>query len=185
MRSIRKAEFRRFAGLQVPASLLLLTVLAVSWVPVRAVAGASLTSPRVEDPSPAPNSVVSFGGASLGMNALTDVKAPVVGMAATPSGVGTGWSPLTADLQLRRCPVPRLEGGAQLNKPVVGMAATPDGKGYWLVAADGGIFRFGDARFYGSTGAHDPQQADRRHGRHAGRQGLLVGGRGRRRLHLR
>ncbi|MGA2304265.1 MAG: N-acetylmuramoyl-L-alanine amidase [Acidimicrobiales bacterium] len=37
--------------------------------------------------------------------------------------------------------------------PVVGMAPTPDGKGYWLVAADGGIFTFGDAGFYGSTGA--------------------------------
>jgi hypothetical protein len=33
------------------------------------------------------------------------------------------------------------------------MAATPDGKGYWLVAADGGIFNFGDASFFGSTGA--------------------------------
>ena len=32
------------------------------------------------------------------------------------------------------------------------MARTPDGKGYWLVASDGGIFTFGDARFYGSTG---------------------------------
>ena len=32
------------------------------------------------------------------------------------------------------------------------MAATPDGGGYWLVAADGGIFTFGDARFFGSTG---------------------------------
>ncbi len=42
---------------------------------------------------------------------------------------------------------------AALNKPVVGMAATPDGQGYWLVASDGGIFTFGDARFYGSTGA--------------------------------
>ena len=40
-----------------------------------------------------------------------------------------------------------------LNKPIVGMAATPDGKGYWLVASDGGIFAFGDAAFYGSTGA--------------------------------
>jgi hypothetical protein len=37
--------------------------------------------------------------------------------------------------------------------PVVGAAATPDGDGYWLVAADGGIFNFGDADFYGSTGA--------------------------------
>jgi hypothetical protein len=33
------------------------------------------------------------------------------------------------------------------------MAATPDGRGYWLVASDGGIFAFGDAYFYGSTGA--------------------------------
>jgi hypothetical protein len=32
------------------------------------------------------------------------------------------------------------------------MAATPDGHGYWLVAADGGIFAFGDADFEGSTG---------------------------------
>ena len=33
------------------------------------------------------------------------------------------------------------------------MAATPTGAGYWLVASDGGIFTFGDAGFYGSTGA--------------------------------
>ncbi len=30
------------------------------------------------------------------------------------------------------------------------MAAAPDGSGYWLVAADGGVFTFGDAGFYGS-----------------------------------
>ena len=40
-----------------------------------------------------------------------------------------------------------------LNKPVVGMTATPDGQGYWLVASDGGIFTYGDAAFYGSTGS--------------------------------
>jgi hypothetical protein len=33
------------------------------------------------------------------------------------------------------------------------MASTPDGGGYWLVASDGGIFTFGDARFFGSAGA--------------------------------
>ena len=33
------------------------------------------------------------------------------------------------------------------------MASTPDGHGYWLVASDGGIFSFGDASFFGSTGA--------------------------------
>jgi hypothetical protein len=40
-----------------------------------------------------------------------------------------------------------------LNRPIVGMAATPDGRGYWNVATDGGIFSFGDAAFYGSTGS--------------------------------
>ncbi len=35
----------------------------------------------------------------------------------------------------------------------MGIASTPDGQGYWLVAADGGVFTFGDASFYGSTGA--------------------------------
>ena len=39
-----------------------------------------------------------------------------------------------------------------LNQPIVGMAATPDGGGYWLVAADGGVFSFGDASYSGSTG---------------------------------
>ena len=33
------------------------------------------------------------------------------------------------------------------------MTPTPDGKGYWLVASDGGIFSYGDAPFYGSTGS--------------------------------
>ncbi len=43
-------------------------------------------------------------------------------------------------------------GGRHLNAPIVGMAATPDGGGYWEVAADGGIFSFGDATFHGSMG---------------------------------
>ena len=42
--------------------------------------------------------------------------------------------------------------GVHLNRPVVGVAATPDGKGYWLVAADGGVLTFGDAHVYGSAG---------------------------------
>jgi hypothetical protein len=33
------------------------------------------------------------------------------------------------------------------------MAPTADDAGYWLVAADGGVFSFGDAGFYGSMGA--------------------------------
>jgi hypothetical protein len=32
------------------------------------------------------------------------------------------------------------------------MAPTASGIGYWLAAADGGIFSYGDARYYGSLG---------------------------------
>jgi hypothetical protein len=72
-----------------------------------------------------------------------------------------------------------------LDRPIVGMAATPDGRGYWLVAADGGIFTFGDAGFYGSLGGLTPQRSRGGHGGHARRPGLLAGGRRRRRLRLR
>ena len=43
--------------------------------------------------------------------------------------------------------------GVVLNSPIVDAASTPDGHGYWEDAADGGIFSFGDAQFYGSTGS--------------------------------
>jgi len=42
-----------------------------------------------------------------------------------------------------------------LRRGIVGIAATPTGHGYWLVAADGGVFAFGDAGFHGSL-AHAP-----------------------------
>jgi hypothetical protein len=32
------------------------------------------------------------------------------------------------------------------------MEATDDGGGYWIVAADGGVFSYGDAPFEGSMG---------------------------------
>jgi hypothetical protein len=42
---------------------------------------------------------------------------------------------------------------ANLNRPIIAMATTPSGAGYWMVGADGGIFSFGDAGFFGSTGS--------------------------------
>ncbi len=42
--------------------------------------------------------------------------------------------------------------GVGLARPVVGLANTASKAGYWLVAGDGGIFSYGDAGFYGSTG---------------------------------
>ena len=40
----------------------------------------------------------------------------------------------------------------KLNGPVLDSVATPTGRGYYMVASDGGIFAFGDARFAGSMG---------------------------------
>ena len=40
-------------------------------------------------------------------------------------------------------------GGLKLNEPVVGMTPTQDQGGYWLVASDGGVFSYGDARSIG------------------------------------
>ena len=78
-------------------------------------------------------------------------------------------------------------GGTHLNAPIVGVAMTPaaggppgtpgtNGLGYWLVASDGGIFTFGDAGFFGSTGGIAPEQAGGRHGPDPRRAGLLAGG---------
>jgi peptidoglycan/xylan/chitin deacetylase (PgdA/CDA1 family) len=49
-------------------------------------------------------------------------------------------------------------GGRRLDQPVVAMAPTPTGRGYWLVAADGGIFAFGDAHYFGSMGGRSLDQ---------------------------
>lgn len=40
---------------------------------------------------------------------------------------------------------------SNVNAPIVGIAITPTGKGYLLVAADGGVFAFGDAVFLGNV----------------------------------
>ena len=41
--------------------------------------------------------------------------------------------------------------GTAAHQPV-GLARTPSGHGYWVAAADGGVFSFGDATFHGSMG---------------------------------
>jgi len=40
---------------------------------------------------------------------------------------------------------------------LVGMASTPDSEGDWLVEADGGVFVYGNARFFGSEGGSSLQ----------------------------
>lgn len=82
--------------------------------------------------------------------ATAQAATPAPGPSATTQGV---W--LATDRgALASMGVPPLGSAASLPlaQPVVGMASTPDGSGYWLVARDGGVFSYGDARFHGSTG---------------------------------
>jgi len=96
---------------------------------------------------------------------------PIVGMAATPSGLGYGWWHPTAESLLRECPVPRSMGAQALNRPVVGIAATP-WAGATDGASDGGIFSFGDAPS-SARWAAGARPTDRRHGCPPVRPGLL------------
>jgi len=110
-------------------------------------------------------SAKSYGSTySEGITGLSGTKplaAPIVGMATLPSG--SGYYMVGADggvFNFGSAPyhgstytygITGLGGSHPLNAPIVGMASTPHGNGYWLVAADGGVFNFGSAKFYGST----------------------------------
>jgi Bacterial Ig-like domain (group 1)/Invasin, domain 3 len=76
---------------------------------------------------------------TLSATDITD-NAPLTGLSVTISFTPAAGQVVTA-------------GAGLLNEPIVGTVATGDGGGYWLVASDGGIFNYGDAAFYGSTGA--------------------------------
>src|SRR3954471_5979663 len=84
---------------------------------------------------------------------LVAAAVPVLGTVLSDAPAGaTGTYPVPIVVGLGTAPQPRELSGT-LNKPVVGMASDPTGSGFWLVATDGGVFSFGAARFYGSTGA--------------------------------
>jgi hypothetical protein len=79
--------------------------------------------------------------------------APLVGVAATPSGKGY-WE-VASDggvFAFGDAPFKGSKGGQPLKDPVSGITGTPSGQGYLLTAADGGVFAYGDAAFKGSMG---------------------------------
>ncbi len=99
------------------------------------------------------------GGLVLGGGPGYTMSATLVGGASTPSGNGTwltgrdggvysfGAGTGTAAVTFYGS-VPG-DNNVTLKAPIPGMAATPDGGGYWLVGADGTVFYFGDAHFFG------------------------------------
>ena len=135
-------------------------------VPTTAAAPASLES-QIGAPSAGywlaagDGGIFSFGNAKFyGSTGGRRLNSPVVGMAATPDGGRLlDGGRRRGHLRLRRRRVLRLDRRHPPQPAGGGHGATPDGKGYWLVAADGGIFSFGDAKFYGSTGNIAPQPA--------------------------
>ncbi len=115
--------------------------------------------------------IFNFGGAAFEGNTYTDgltglsgahpLNAPIVGMAAEPGGTGYwlvakdggvfnfGGAKFAGSTYSYG--ITGLSGAHPLNAPIVGIIPTPNGGGYWLIAADGGVFDFGNAKFYGST----------------------------------
>ncbi len=110
--------------------------------------------------------VFNYGNASFfGSTGSLKLNKPVVGI--TPTQDQGGYWLVAADggvFSFGDATFHGSTGSLKLNKPVVGMASTPyvpgaggdpaspAGLGYWLVASDGGIFNYGDAGFFGSTG---------------------------------
>jgi hypothetical protein len=123
---------------------------------------------RAGEPRPAPPryrtrmrsvpAVEVWGGSDMDRVAASAprfvARAPLVGIAATPSG--DGYWLVRRNGAVRAFGDARYHGSAvpyRPRAPIVGISASPSGRGYWLVASDGGVFAFGDARFHGSTGA--------------------------------
>ena len=113
--------------------------------------------------------VNAYGSAQFhGSAGGTPINQPVVAMAADAATGGTAGRLTAACLGAWRA-FDGSAGGTQLNRPVVPWRR-PDGRGYWLVAADGGIFTFGDAVLRLDR-RPAPQQARRGHGGDAERAG--------------
>jgi hypothetical protein len=107
--------------------------------------------------------IFSFGTAAFhGSMGATPLQRPVV--AITPTLTGNGYWLVASDGGIFSFgdssyygSLPQLgfhpfaSGQTQsLNAPIVGMVPTFTGRGYFMVASDGGVFAFGDAKFKGS-----------------------------------
>jgi hypothetical protein len=71
---------------------------------------------------------------------------------ATTTGRVYGYGDAAAPGQSSVSPPVKWETPFALNSGILDLESTPTGDGVWLVAGDGGIFTFGDAAFFGSTG---------------------------------
>jgi hypothetical protein len=108
--------------------------------------------------------IFTFGSAGFyGSTGSLTLQRPVVGM--TPTADRSGYWLVASDggvfsfgnagyfgsiPGLGIAPSGTPGAGKKLNAPVVGMVPSSDDGGYFMVASDGGVFAFGDAKFEGS-----------------------------------
>ncbi len=107
--------------------------------------------------------IFTFGSARFyGSTGAMTLQRPVVGI--TPTGNDAGYWLVASDGGIFAFGNARFYGSIpglglepagstgpkRLNAPIVGMVPTADGGGYFMVASDGGVFTFGDAKFEGS-----------------------------------
>ncbi len=101
------------------------------------------------------HATISFGGTAAQVLSATATQATVV----VPSGSGTvtvnatsvlGSGTQTSSFTFTSPPPPT---PAPAPAPAPAPTPTPASHGYWLVGSDGGIFTFGSAQFFGSTGS--------------------------------
>jgi hypothetical protein len=134
-------------------------------------------APQVSSPSPAQTGsahgywlvgsdggIFTFGSAPFyGSTGNLRLQRPVVGM--TPTATKDGYWLVASDggifsfgsvdfygsiPGLGIAPAGTAGAAKELNAPIVGMVPSSDDGGYFLVASDGGVFAFGDAKFEGS-----------------------------------
>jgi uncharacterized protein YkwD/ribosomal protein L24E len=73
-------------------------------------------------------------------------------MLCAAGGLSAAAAPAAAPfIEVRSINATLATGSKSLAAPIVGVAATPTGRGYWRVAADGGVLAAGDAKYYGSA----------------------------------
>jgi hypothetical protein len=94
--------------------------------------------------------IFSFGTNFYGSTGDMHLNQPIGGMEAAPDGSGYRFVASDGGVFAFNIPFEGSEGGGQLSMPVVGMAAVGD-NGYWLATADGRVYAFGSAKFYGNS----------------------------------
>lgn len=128
-----------------------------------------------------PGTVISFGAFCRAQLDRDELNKPDYIAAAVNPARTQAWY-LHADGRVEPSGSQPPLGSPPRGTPVVGIASTGSGEGYWVVARDGSVFAFGDARFHGSMGGTRLNQPIVGMAATPSGNGLLVGGE--RRWHL-